>query len=74
VICTLDGQLKAVLSDRYRRLDNFDLAENVLPIPQWLEGARFESEELTNTKMYLKVITLASSSTSPRAASSRPES
>mgnify|MGYP001442278926 CR=1 FL=1 len=54
MICTLDGQLKAVLSDRYRRRDNFDLAENVLPIPQWLESARFESVELTDPKMYLK--------------------
>jgi len=57
MIRTLDGQVRAVLSDRYRRLDNFDLAENVLPILQRLEGARFESVELTETKMYLKVIT-----------------
>ena len=41
----------------YWRLDNFDLAENVLPILQRLEGAHFESVELTETKMYLKVIT-----------------
>jgi hypothetical protein len=54
---TLDGQVRAVLSDRYRRLDNFDLAENVLPILQRLDGARFESVELTETKMYLKVVT-----------------
>ena len=33
---TLDGQVRAVLSDRYRRLDNFDLAESVLPILQQL--------------------------------------
>ena len=33
---TLDGQVRAVLSDRYRRLDNYDLAENVLPILQRL--------------------------------------
>ena len=57
MIRTLDGQVRAVLSDRYRRLDNFDLAENVLPILRRLEGARFESVELTETKMYLKVIT-----------------
>lgn len=54
---TLDGEVRAVLSDRYRRLDNFDLAENVLPILQRLDGARFESVELTETKMYLKVVT-----------------
>ena len=57
MIRTLDGVVRAVLSDRYRRLDNFDLAENVLPILQRLEGARFESVELTETKMYLKVVT-----------------
>ncbi len=57
MIRTLDGQVRAVLSDRYRRLDNYDLAENVLPILQRLDGARFESVELTETKMYLKVVT-----------------
>lgn len=57
MVRTLDGSVRAVLSDRYRRLDNFDLAENVLPILQQLEGARFESVELTDTKMYLKVVT-----------------
>jgi len=57
MIRTLDGQVRAVLSDRYRRLDNFDLAENVLPILQRLADARFESVEMTETKMYLKVIT-----------------
>ena len=57
MIRTLDGQVRAVLSDRYRRLDNYDLAENVLPILQRLPGARFESVELTDTRMYLKVIT-----------------
>ncbi|MDE2298473.1 MAG: DUF932 domain-containing protein [Burkholderiales bacterium] len=57
MIRTLDGNVRAVLSDRYRRLDNFDLAESVLPILQQLPEARFESVELTDSKMYLKVIT-----------------
>jgi hypothetical protein len=57
MIRTLDGQVRAGAIGCYRRLDNFDLAENVLPILQRLEGARFESVELTETKMYLKVIT-----------------
>ncbi len=54
---TLDGNVRAVLSDRYRRLDNFDLAESVLPILQQLPEVIFESVELTETKMYLKCIT-----------------
>jgi len=57
MIRTLQGQVRAVLSDRYRRLDNYDLAENVLPILQRIEDARFESVQLTDTKMYLKVVT-----------------
>jgi hypothetical protein len=57
LIRTLDGQVRAVLSERFRRLDNWDLAEHVLPILQRLPEARFESVELTETKMYLKVVT-----------------
>lgn len=57
MVRTLDGKVRAVLSDRYRRLDNFDLAENVLPILQRLPDAQFESVELTETKMYIKVVT-----------------
>ena len=54
---TLDGQVRAVLSDRYRRLDNYDLAESVLPILRQLPEVVFESVELTETKMYLKCVT-----------------
>jgi hypothetical protein len=52
---TLDGNVRAVLSDRYRRLDNFALAEQTLPILQGLNGT-FESVELTETRMYLKFV------------------
>lgn len=52
---TLDGNVRAVLSDRYRRLDNFALAEQALPILQGLDGT-FESVELTETRMYLKFV------------------
>jgi len=54
---TLDGKVRAVLSERYRRLDNFDLAQSVLPILLELPQARFESVELTETRMYVKVVT-----------------
>jgi hypothetical protein len=53
---TLDGQVRAVLSERYRRLDNHDLVEHVLPALQALPEARFESVELTETRLYLKVV------------------
>jgi hypothetical protein len=46
-----------ILSERYRRLDNYDLAESVLPVLQQLPDVRFESVELTETRMYLKCVT-----------------
>ena len=57
MVRTLDGNVRALLSDRYRRLDNFDLAESVLPILQQLPEVKFESVELTETRMYIKVVT-----------------
>src|ERR1700752_2995017 len=56
MVRTLDGQARAFLSDRYRRLDNYDLMQHIFPILQRLPGARFESVELTSTRMYLKVV------------------
>ena len=57
MIRTLDGHARAFLSDRYRRLDNYDLMEHVFPMLRQLPGARFESVELTSSRMYLKVVT-----------------
>jgi len=57
LVRTLDGKVRAVLSDRYRRLDNYDLAEQVLPILQRLPGMQLVSHELTETRMYLKAVT-----------------
>ena len=52
----LDGQVR-VLSYCYWWLDNYDLAESVLPILEQLPELRFESVELTYTRMYLKCVT-----------------
>jgi hypothetical protein len=57
MIRTLDGHARAFLSDRYRRLDNYDLLQHVFPMLKQLPGARFESVELTPIRMYLKVVT-----------------
>ena len=53
---TLDGNARALLSDRYRRIDNFEIASAVLPIIADIEDARVESCELTERSMYLKVV------------------
>lgn len=57
LVRTLDGKARAFLSDRYRRLDNYDLLQNVFPILRKLPDARFDSVELTPSRMYLKVVT-----------------
>lgn len=53
---TLDGTARAFLSDRYRRLDNLEVLEAALPIIQEMPGIRVESCEITERRMYIKVV------------------
>jgi hypothetical protein len=53
---TLDGTARAFLSDRYRRIDNYEIAQNVLPLIGEMDGAKVESCEVTENRMYLKVV------------------
>lgn len=53
---TLDGGLRAFLSDRYRRLDNLELLDHVLPVIGEMKGAQVVSCDVTETHLYLKVI------------------
>jgi hypothetical protein len=56
LVRTLDGQARAILSDRYRVLDNDDLANVAMPV---LVENDFEiiSAEITERKFYLKAKT-----------------
>ena len=59
MIRTLDGTARAFLSDKYRRIDNYEVAQTVLPIIARMgqqDGATIESCELTESRMYLKVV------------------
>lgn len=56
MVRTLDGQVRAILSEKYRRLDNYDLAENILPMLNDA-NATVESCEITDNKFYIKAIT-----------------
>jgi len=56
MVRTLYGTARAFLSNRYRRIDNMQIAEIVLPELQKIEGAIFESCQLTDSRMYLKVV------------------
>lgn len=56
MIRTLDGTARAFLSNKYRRLDNYEVAQAVLPILGQIPDVRFESTELTDNRMYIKAI------------------
>ncbi len=56
MVRTLDGTARAFLSEKFRPLDNFDLADAVLPILTKNEF-KVESCEVTDKRMYLKVVT-----------------
>lgn len=59
MVRTLDGVTRAFLSDRYRRIDNYEIAEVVLPIIGEMantDGAKIESCEVTDERLYLKVV------------------
>ncbi len=55
LVRTLDGSVRAFLSERYRPLDNFDLATAVLPVLQE-KDTKVISSELTERRMYIKAI------------------
>ena len=52
---TLDGALRAFLSDRYRPLDNMNLLEAILPSLE-KAGAHVQSAQVTDTKLYVKAV------------------
>ncbi len=54
---TLDGNARAFLSNRYRPLDNFDIASAALPVLLGDKSMRIESSALTETRMYIKAVT-----------------
>jgi hypothetical protein len=55
MVRTLDGKARAFLSERYRPLDNFDLAQVVLPKIRSMQ-CDVASCEVTERRMYIKVI------------------
>ena len=56
MIRIMDGNVRAFLSDRYRRLDHLELCAAILPVINTMKGASIESCEVTETHLYLKVI------------------
>lgn len=58
LVRTLDGQVRAMLSDKYQTIDNYDVMEVILPEIQDLANLNLQivSAEVTETKLYLKIV------------------
>lgn len=56
MIRTLDGQARAFLSDRYKRIENEQIASTVLPLLMEQEGVQVKSTAITETRMYIKAV------------------
>src|SRR5215469_2498224 len=54
MIRTLNGSVRAFLSDRYQRIENEQVLAMILPIFQEHPELQFQSLALTGTRMYLK--------------------
>ena len=56
MVRTMDGNARALLSDRYRRIDNLEIATAVLPLFAGQLGVEVMSAEVTDSRLYLKVV------------------
>jgi hypothetical protein len=57
MIRTLDDTARAFLSNRYRRVDNFEIAETVLPlIGEFGDALKIGSIGLTDSRLYIKCV------------------
>jgi hypothetical protein len=56
MVRALDGTARAFLSEKYRRIDNYEIAQTVLPIIGAMDGATIASCEVTERRLYLKII------------------
>lgn len=56
MVRTLDGNARAILTDRYQRIDNEHIAEVVLPILAETPGIKIASTEITESRLYIKAV------------------
>lgn len=54
MVRVLDGHVRAFLSDRFARIDNFDVASVAIPILQEAGGLIIRSCEITDSRLYIK--------------------
>lgn len=59
MVRTLGKQVRAFLSDSYRRIDNHEVATVVLDILKRVPGLRIASTAITDSRMYIKAVSTA---------------
>jgi Domain of unknown function (DUF932) len=52
----IDSEVRAFLSDRYRRIDHWDVLSAVYPILRDMPDVEFPSCEITETRMYVRAL------------------
>lgn len=57
MVRTLDGNVRAFLSDRYQRIDNHEIAEIALPVLAQLPEVQIVSSQITEHRMYIQAVT-----------------
>jgi hypothetical protein len=57
MIRTLDGEVRSFLSDRYQRIDNYDVANVALPVLHEVGGMKVVSADITDSRLYIKATT-----------------
>lgn len=57
MVRTLDGKIRAFLSDSYLRIDNYDILIALWPVFSQFPELQFESMNITENHMYLKAVT-----------------
>lgn len=57
MVRTIDGNVRALLSDKYKRIDNYDVMQVALPEILGVPKVAIASAELTESRLYLKVVT-----------------
>jgi hypothetical protein len=55
LVRTTNGRARAFLTDGYRPLDNYDVAENLLPVLA-KTGLRIVSSQITETRLYIQAV------------------
>lgn len=56
MVRTLDGKVRAFLSDRYNRIENEEIAKAALPALLEQDGVQVISSSITETRMYIKAV------------------